>query len=111
MRRFCVCVCALGWLSVCFLAGSTSLPFASTTSTIGGPGCGGDRPLGGGGGGVCYVAGNRIEETFSGTGLFNATSSRWVSWLPRQSSASASGSDRNPAKTACGITLEPCPSG
>ena len=57
---------------------SITLAFPDATSTLGGPGCGSDQPLGVGGGGACFVAGDRIQETFTLTGLASTVSSHWV---------------------------------
>jgi hypothetical protein len=56
------------------VAASITLPFPSAGSTLG---CGYERPLGAGGGASCYVAGERVWETFTGTGLSSTVSAQW----------------------------------
>ena len=71
----------LGLLFACFFVGSVSatpitLDFPSSDSIVGGPT--GSGFLGAGGGGVHFVAGDSLTETFIGTGLAVVDSSRWI---------------------------------
>ncbi len=54
-----------------------ALNYPSTNSTTSGPDYSG-QPLGPGGGGVGFRAGDRLDETFVGTGACTADSSEWV---------------------------------
>jgi len=56
-------------------ASAIDLEFPSADSISGGPT--GSGPLGAGGGGRHFIAGDDLTETFLGTGLSSATHSRW----------------------------------
>src|SRR5947209_18748907 len=58
-------------------AAQFGLNYPSTNSIASGPDFSG-QPLGPGGGGVAFQAGDRLDQTFVGTGACTADSSEWV---------------------------------
>ena len=72
----CLISCSFLLASAAAIAAPVVLGFASPASISGGPT--GTGPLGAGGGGVHFIAGDDLTQTFLGTGLASATSSHWV---------------------------------
>ena len=74
--RACLIGCSFLLASAAVIAAPVILGFPSPASISGGPT--GTGPLGAGGGGVHFIAGDDLTQTFLGTGLASATSSHWV---------------------------------